>query len=158
MTEKQDKTLTLEEYLQIRSESRVATILFCIYTILFVAGGFYLVLKGGRAHLYTSIGMTVYLALGIKIFVPPFHRKAYLELAQPELKTYPSKKGLLSSRFMLSQLGAYGFGCIVLLIVLTQALSAIHPKVKMIDLPDIKTSTTESSTIPPSLNIKDHNE
>ncbi len=54
MSEKQNKALTLEEYLQFRNESRLATILFGIYTILFATGGFYLVSQGGRAYLYTS--------------------------------------------------------------------------------------------------------
>ncbi|MGQ7461076.1 hypothetical protein ACTGZQ_00725 [Streptococcus suis] len=153
MSEKQNKALTLEEYLQVRNESCLATILFCIYTILFTVGGFYLVSQGGRAYLYTSIGITVYLALGMRVFIPPFHKKAYLELAQPELKTYPSQKALISSRFLFGQLGAYGLGCIVLLILLVQSLSAIQPKVEMIDLPTLKTSTTESSTTPPSLKI-----
>lgn len=153
MSEKQNKALTLEEYLQFRNESRLATILFGIYTILFATGGFYLVSQGGRAYLYTSIGMTIYLALGMRVFIPPFHKKAYLELAQPELKTYPSQKCLISSRFIFSQLGAYGLGCIVLLILLVQSLSEIQPKVEMIDLPSIETSTTESSTTPPSLKI-----
>ncbi len=97
--------------------------------------------------------MTIYLALGMRVFIPPFHKKAYLELAQPELKTYPSQKGLISSCFIFSQLGAYGLGCIVLIVLLSQSLSAIQPKVEMIDLPSIETSTTESSTTPPSLKI-----
>ncbi|MBF0778533.1 hypothetical protein [Streptococcus cuniculi] len=148
MRKKRDKSLTLDEYLRIRSEARVATLLFCIYTVLFIIGGVYLVLQGGRAHLYTSIGMAVYLTLGLKMFIPPFHRKAYLELEQPELKTYPSRKGLLSSHFMFCQLGAYSLGCLALMIVLTQTLSAIPPKVKMIDLPSIETSKMEPSTTP----------
>lgn len=149
---KRDEILTFDEYLRIRSEARVATILFCIYTILFVAGGAYLVLQGGRTHLYTSIGIAVYLTLGMKIFIPPFHRKAYFELEHPELKTYPSRKGSLSSHFMFCQLGAYALGCLALIIILTQTLSAIQPKVKMSDLPSIETSKIESSTTPVSLN------
>ncbi|WP_153048379.1 hypothetical protein, partial [Streptococcus suis] len=94
--------------------------------------------------------MTIYLALGMGVFIPPFHKKAYLELAQPELKTYPSQKALISSRFLFGQFGAYGLGYIVLLILLVQSLSAIQPKVEMIDLPSIETSTTQSSTTPPS--------
>lgn len=158
MTKKQNTTLTLEEYLKLRNESRFAVMVFCIYTILFAVGGFYLVSQGGRAYLYTSIGLSIYLVLGMRVFIPPFHKKAYLELAQPELKTYPSQKGLISSRFIFSQLGAYGLGCIVLIVLLTQSLSAIQPKVEIIDLPSIETSITESSTTPPSLNINDNNE
>lgn len=146
MEDRNDK-ITLNDYLQIRNEAKVATLLFIAYTIIFFAASFFLVSQGARVRSFVSVGLTSYLVIGMGIFIPPFHKKAYLELGQPELKTYSSKVVPISSAFIQKQLIAYGIGLLVLFFLGMQALSTVPKKTEIIDFSTISSTTEESQTV-----------
>ncbi|MBM7641997.1 hypothetical protein [Streptococcus loxodontisalivarius] len=151
MTSKENKQNdTLEEYLQIKNESRLATTLFVVYTLLLFVVGFWLVSKGARVHTFSYLGVSIYIAVGMRIFIPPFHKKAYLELAQPELKQYSSKGVSVSQSFLQKQVIAYIMVVLVMGFVTVQALQNIPQKVEIVNYPvtDTSTSSEETTTIP----------
>lgn len=143
-----NNTLTFDEYLQIRQEARLATLLFVSYTIIFFIACFFLVSQGARARVFVSVGMAAYLIIGMRLFIPPFHRRAYLELGQPELKGYSAKGVPVSLLFIKKQAIAYGIGLLLLLFLGLQALSTVPKKTESIDLPTISSTTEDIQPIP----------
>lgn len=157
---KPKEVITTEDYQTIRIEFWLALLFFMLYTIFYGISSIRLSVLGVLPYKTQSIGLLLYLAIGMRVFVPPIHRKGYLDLEQPTLKKTVPKGGRPSQNFLIKQLLSYGVAVIVLSTLFFNALANAPTKVDINNIPkvDLTPKALEDIETIPSLEIKETND
>lgn len=128
---KKQPPVTPEEYQQIRIESRIAATLFVIFMIFFGAISYYTASKGARTYSFMSLGRMTALGICMRVFIPVFHRKAYLDLDYPTLKKTVPKGGRPSTDFLIKQVLTYLAVFMLLSSLAVKALNDVRPEIDL---------------------------
>lgn len=157
---KPKEVITTEDYQTIRIEFWLALLFFVLYTVFYGIFYFRLSALGVLPYTTKSIGLLLYLAIGMRVFVPPIHRKGYLDLEQPTLKKTVPRGGKPSKEFLIKHLLSYGVAVIVLSTLFFNALANAPTKIDINNIPkvDLTPKALEEIETIPSLEIKETND
>lgn len=135
--------MTVEEFLQLKKDAQVSLILYIVFGLVLFSSMFYITAIGASTEMYSSIGITVFLSVGMTAFRPYFLPKNILEQKQPELKQYSTEGYSASSAFLKRVFLVYS---VAIIVVVFGFASAYATRVETI-LPDDTLPSLEQKSI-----------
>ncbi|MCK3943329.1 hypothetical protein HCC47_11135 [Streptococcus suis] len=135
--------MTVEEFLQLKKDAQVSLILYIVFGLVLFSSMFYITAIGASTEMYSSIGITVFLSVGMTAFRPYFLPKNILEQKQPELKQYSTEGYSASSAFLKRVFLVYS---VAIIVAIFGFASAYATRVETI-LPDDTLPSLEQKSI-----------